>query len=61
MLTKEMVRNQIEKLPEEFSVDELFERLILVDKIEKGIKDSKEGNVYSEAEMDIEFQKWFQE
>lgn len=61
MLTKEMVKNQIDKLPEEFSVDQLFERLILVDKIERGIKDSKEGNVYSEEEMDIEFKKWFQE
>ena len=61
MLTKEMLKNQIDKLPEEFSVDQLFERLILVDKIERGIKDSKEGNVYSEEEMDIEFKKWFQE
>ncbi len=61
MLTKDILRDQIEKLPEQFSVDQLIERLILVDKIEKGIKDSNEGNVFTEAELDAELQKWFQE
>jgi hypothetical protein len=61
MLTKELVDSQIEKLPKEFSVDELFERLIVVDKIEKGINDIKNGNFFTEEEMDIEFKKWFEE
>lgn len=61
MLTREILRDQIDKLPEEFSVDQLFERLILVNKIEKGIKDSKEGNVFTEDEIEAEFQKWFLE
>ena len=61
MLTKELVRDQIEKMPEEFSVDQLFERLIFIEKVEKGIQDSKAGNVFSEEEMEIEFTKWFQE
>lgn len=58
MLTKEMVKNQIDKLPDEFSVDQLFERLILVDKIEKGIKDSKEGNIISYEEMGEKIKAW---
>lgn len=61
MLNKELVDSQIEKLPKEFSVDELFERLIVVDKIEKGINDIKNGNFFTEEEMDIEFKKWFEE
>jgi predicted transcriptional regulator len=61
MLTKEILREQTEKMPEQFSVDELFERLILVDKIQKGIHDCKNGNVFSEEEMETEFEKWFQE
>ena len=61
MLNKELVDSQIEMLPKEFSVDELFERLIVVDKIEKGIKDIRSGNFFTEEEMDIEFKKWFEE
>ena len=47
MLTKEIVRNQIEKMPEQFSVDQLFERLIFIEKVEKGIQDSKNKKTIS--------------
>ncbi len=58
MLNKELVDSQIEKLPKEFSVDELFERLIVVDKIEKGILDSKNKRTVSHKEMGLEIEKW---
>jgi predicted transcriptional regulator len=59
MLTKSRIKEQIDKLPEEFSLDELIERLILIEKIESGIKQSENGEVISEEEMDNEIEKWF--
>ena len=48
MLTKEKVLFTISKLPESFSLDDLVERMIVLEKIEKGLKDSEEGNTISE-------------
>jgi hypothetical protein len=35
------------------------ERLILVEKIDRGNKESEMGDVISEAELDNEIEKWF--
>ena len=59
MLTKARIKEQIDKLPEEFSLDDLIERLILIEKIESGNKQSENGEVISEEEMDNEIEKWF--
>lgn len=59
MLTKTRLREQIERFPEEFSIDELIENLILMEKIENGNKQSENGDVISEVEMDNEIEKWF--
>lgn len=59
MLTKTKLRAEIENFPEEFSIDELVERLIFIEKVEKGLKQSEEGQVVSEAELEYEVKKWF--
>ena len=59
MLTKSKLKEEIEKLPETFSIDELVERLILIEKVENGISQSNKGEVISEAELDNEIEKWF--
>ncbi len=60
MLTKTKLKEQIEKFPENFSIDELIERLILLEKIERGNKQSENGEVITDAELDIEIEKWFE-
>ena len=60
MLTKERVKEQIDKFPEEFSIDELVESLILIEKIETGIKQSENGDVISDREMEDEIEEWFE-
>lgn len=60
MLTKTVVKKQLEKLPKEFSLDALVEQFIIVQKIEKGLKDSDEGKTISEDELDQEVQKSFE-
>jgi hypothetical protein len=59
MLTKSLVTKQLEKLPEEFTLDDLVERLILIQKVELGLKDSDEDKVISEEELDNEIEEGF--
>ena len=58
MLTKDLVKEQIESFPNQFSIDELFEKLIVIDKIEKGIEQSDNEDTISEEELDFEIKKF---
>lgn len=59
MITKNKLKEQIESFPEKFSIDELIERLILVEKIENGIEQSKKDEVLDESEFNEEIKTWF--
>jgi hypothetical protein len=59
MLTKSKLKEQIEKFPEEFTIDELIENLILMEKIETGNRQSENGEVISDVEMENVIEKWF--
>lgn len=59
MLTKTKLIEQIEKFPEEFSIDELVERLILIEKVELGLKQSENGEIVSDSDLDKEIEQWF--
>ena len=59
-MTKVKLKEQINKFPDEFSIDELVERLILIEKIELGNKQSENEEVISESEMEKAIQKWFE-
>jgi hypothetical protein len=52
MLTKTNVIKTITKFPEQFSIDELVDRMILLDKIEIGIKQADNKQVISDEELD---------
>jgi hypothetical protein len=51
MITKSKLKEHIEKFPHEFSIDDLVERLILIEKIEKGNQQSLNGEIISEQEF----------
>jgi hypothetical protein len=59
MITKKQLKETIENLPEEFSLEDLMDRLILLDKIERGEKESERGETITEEELDKELEKWF--
>lgn len=59
MITKSQLEKTIKDFPEEFSLEELMDKLILLDKIAKGDKDSREGRTISEKELEEEMKKWF--
>lgn len=59
MLSKAILQQQLENFPEEFSIDELVERLILIEKIGRGNKQSENNEVISETDLNKEVEKWF--
>lgn len=59
MLTKSQLKETIDQLPEKFSVDEFIDRIILVDKINRGNVQSEKRETLSEQEVDEEMAKWF--
>jgi predicted transcriptional regulator len=45
-------------MPEEFSVDELIERVMVLHKIEEGQRQAQAGKVYTEEEAKQKLEKW---
>ena len=58
MLTKEKVKKTIDRLPDSFTVDQVVEELVVLDKIEKGLKEVEEGKVYSTQQLKDQLKKW---
>ena len=58
MLTKEKLKKTIDALPDNFTIEEVIEELILVDKIEQGLQDVKDGKVYTTEEVRERLDKW---
>jgi len=59
MITKEKLKEQIESFPDQFSIDELIERLIFIEKIERGESQSLDNDVINNQQLDKEIEKWF--
>jgi hypothetical protein len=58
MLTKTSVIKTITRFPDSFSIDELVDKMILLEKIEKGIQDADNGKVISEDELEKRIEEW---
>ena len=59
MITKEKLQEHISKFPEKISIDELIEKLVFIDKLEKRIQLSEANTSISEEELENEMNKWF--
>ncbi|MDF1547321.1 MAG: hypothetical protein P1P88_05835 [Bacteroidales bacterium] len=58
MLTKTNVIKTLSQFPENFSIDELVDKMILLDKIERGIKDAENGKTISDEELEKRLKEW---
>ena len=58
MLTKDKVNNTIKTLPDSFTIDELIEQLIFMEKVEEGYKQSDAGQVVSNEDVKLMIDKW---
>jgi hypothetical protein len=58
MLTKEKVSKSISNLPDKFTIDELIEQLIFMEKVEEGYYQSEAGKVVSNDDVKFMIDKW---
>ncbi|MBC6368434.1 hypothetical protein [Algoriphagus sp. AK58] len=58
MITKEKAIEAIKSLPDEFSIEELMDRLILLNKIETGIRQTQQGETYTSEEAKRMVKEW---
>lgn len=58
MITKERLYKQIESLPDKLDIEELIERLLLIDKIVKRKIESDNNETISEEQLDSEIKEW---
>jgi|APHig2749369809_1036254.scaffolds.fasta_scaffold350554_1 hypothetical protein len=59
-ITKEKLHKQIDEFPDEISIDEVIERLIMIEKLETRIKESDENDTISEEDLKKEMGQWFE-
>ena len=58
MVTKDQVIKSLKDMPDQFSIDELMDKLILLQKIEIGLEQLKKGEVYSTQEAKEMLKQW---
>jgi hypothetical protein len=58
MLTRTEVLKTIKNLPERFSVEDLMDKIILLQKIEIGLEQSRTGKTLSTKSAKMQLEKW---
>ena len=59
-LTKEKLNKTIKNLPDSFTIDELIDQLIYIEKVEEGFQQSENGKVISNEDVKIMIDRWSQ-
>jgi len=59
MITKEKLKSHIEHFPDEMTIDQLIDRLVFIEKVERGLEQSEQGETITEEELLTEIQTWF--
>lgn len=57
-MTKEKVLDSLKGLPDEFELEDLFERLLFINRIEEGLRQSAAGEIVSEEEARRYLSRW---
>ena len=58
MLTKAQLNKTISNLPDTFTIDDLIEKLIFMEKVEAGMAQSDEGKVISNEDVKKLIDQW---
>jgi hypothetical protein len=59
MLSKKTVIETVNSLPDSFSLEDVIDRLILIQKVELGLSQSMENQIVSHEEAKEKLNKWF--
>ncbi|MEM8998813.1 MAG: hypothetical protein AAGB24_00995 [Bacteroidota bacterium] len=57
MITKERLKEQIDLFPDQFTLDELVERLILIEKVERAKRQSLSNDIIAHEQLDNKIEK----
>ncbi|HMP99014.1 MAG TPA: hypothetical protein PKC24_04475 [Cyclobacteriaceae bacterium] len=57
-MKRDKVMETVKEFPQEFDLEELIERLVFVEKVEKGLDQIKEGKTVSHEQVKQEVKKW---
>ena len=58
MFTKAQLLKSLDNLPEFFTIDQLIEQLIFIEKVDEGLKQSQAGQVISDEDVKLIINKW---
>ncbi len=58
MLSREKLIKNIKLLPDKFSLDEVIDRIYLLEKIETGLQQSKNGQVTPDEDLNKKLPEW---
>jgi hypothetical protein len=58
MTTKDKVIQGLKKLPDNVTIDDILDQILLVEKIEKGIDQSNKNQIVPDDELDQRLGKW---
>ena len=58
MINKKQLIDTINELPNKFSAEEIIDRIILMQKIDLGLEQSKSGKVLTESDARKKLKKW---
>lgn len=58
MITNTQLISSLNNLPENVTIDQVIDRLIYIEKIQKGIKDSKNEKVLTKGEAKKKLSRW---
>jgi len=57
-MKKTEIIDTLKEMPDEFSADELIERILLLQKIDSGLQQVTEGKILSEEQAEQRLDKW---
>jgi len=58
MITKSQIINSFDNLPENVTIDQVIDHLLVLEKVQKGLNDSTEGNINTKEEAKQKLNKW---
>ena len=58
MITKTQIINSLDKLPENLTIDQVVDKLIFIEKVQKGLDDSVNGRINTKEEAKQKLSKW---
>jgi hypothetical protein len=53
MITKAQIKNALEYLPENFTIDQVIDQLLFIEKAQRGLKESAEGKINTKAQAKV--------